>query len=571
LAHPELGGSDRYLKRGAEGVSYVDGVRAPVTEPNVRTVSNELFRGDDTVLTPHGHNLLWTFFGQFITHDMLGVHRKGDLNASEIPDSNNTDVWIRVDMHDPTDPLFPLLRPEIPFIRIIRSRGDVVNGVFEIGSDSTAFLDLDVVYGKNVNVSELLRSHTDGLLKYRVYSNYTAYPGSASTVPVTQKGDFGEWLPLFVDVDPARTTVPLSNQLVLQTTLNINNRALATGDGRNAENYALQVIQGLFLREHNRIARQLKQAHPDWSDELLFQKARRLNIAQYQSIVMYEWLPSLLLNDYSRVGRYRGYDNDIDPTASHLFAFALRFGHTTVPNAYTLRNRCNIPPFNSTRDGPRSGQSFGGQMGADQIAQVGIPENILHANLFIAGGKVDVQFPESLRTLRGAVSDVIAQNQMRANEHGLPGYNDIRKLWHGAPHPNIYDYPLCDADENSPAPDPINCFLYINSNTTVASSLRSLYGKVNLINFYTAVVAEEPRRASIGQTSARIVADQFRRSRDGDRWWFEGAEAGFTNQEVRDMRRDLTMSTLLQRNFPNANVQPDAFYIPEVEFFTNCV
>jgi hypothetical protein len=569
VAHPAWGSSDSYLLRGAEGFRYVDGVREPVLEPNVRTVSNALFRGDDTILSPFNHNLLWTFFGQFVTHDLLGVHRKGDLNASEIPDSNNSNIWIRVDI-DPSDPLYSVLRPDLPWMRIIRSRGEMVNGVFEIGSESTSFLDLDVVYGKHANVAAMLRQGSGGLLKHAIVTNYTRYPGSSSNVPESQKGEFGEWLPLFADVDPARTTVPLSNQLVVASTLNINYRAHAAGDGRNDENYALQVIQGLFLREHNRIARQLAAANPNLSDDELYARARRLNIAQYQAVVMYEWLPSVLLADYSRVGRYQGYRPSVNPTTTHLFAFALRFGHTTVPNAFFLRDQCNQRPFNSTRDGPRSGQSFAREMGADQMAQVGTPENILHALLYTTGGKVDVQFPESLRTLRGAVSDVIAQNQMRAAENGLPGYNDIRKVWHGAPFPSVYNWPFCNADETTPSPDPIACFLLINSNYTIASTLQSLYGKVNNINFYTAVVAEEPRHAVVGQTSSRIIADQFARSRDGDRWWFEGDEAGFTPLEKRSLRLNMRMKTLLQRNFPTAHVQNDAFYSPEDEFFSSC-
>lgn len=44
----------------------------------MRSVSNDLFRADDSKLQEDGLNLLWVFFGQFITHDLLGVHRRGD-------------------------------------------------------------------------------------------------------------------------------------------------------------------------------------------------------------------------------------------------------------------------------------------------------------------------------------------------------------------------------------------------------------------------------------------------------------------------------------------------------------
>ena len=540
----------------------------------MRQVSNELFRGDDSVLSPHGHNLLWTFFGQFVTHDVMGVNRKGDLNASEIPDSNNSDIWIRVPMDDPTDTLFVNVPPfgaiQTPYMRILRSRGEMKNGRFEIGSESTAWLDLDVVYGKHDNVTDLLRSHVDGGMRSRFYYNYTVVPGSGSSVPPTYKGDFGEWLPTLEDVgDPTRSVIPVSNQLVLTTVLNLGKRCVAGGDGRAGENYGLTVFQALFLREHNRIAREIKASRPNWNDEQIFQAARRLNIAQYQAIVFNEFLPSLLLVETSRLGRYRGYDDDVDPTLTHLFAFAFRFGHTTVPNTYYLKDQCNNLPFNSSRDGPRSGQSFGAQMHTDQIALVGKAEHIIHGMAFQKGSKVDVQFPESLRTIRGANSDIIVQNQMRAAEHGIPGYNTIRKLWHGAPFPDLYDYPFCWAGRNA-AVDPLACFLYINSNVTVATKLRDLYQKVSKINFYTAVVAEEPRLAAVGQTSARIIADQFRRIRDADRWWFEGDDAGFSRVEIRDLNRNMRLNVLFERNFPEARVPSDAFYVPSSRFFQQC-
>jgi len=82
IVNHELGSINRYLKRGAEGAFYLDGIRQPHVTPNPRTVSNNLFRADDTILDPHGHNAAWVFFGQFIAHDLMGVHRVGDLNAS---------------------------------------------------------------------------------------------------------------------------------------------------------------------------------------------------------------------------------------------------------------------------------------------------------------------------------------------------------------------------------------------------------------------------------------------------------------------------------------------------------
>jgi hypothetical protein len=50
----------------------------------------------------------------------------------------------------------------------------------------------------------------------------------------------------------------------------------------------------LFVREHNRRAAALAAAHRGWSDEQLFQGARRLVVAAMQHIAIEELLPSLI-------------------------------------------------------------------------------------------------------------------------------------------------------------------------------------------------------------------------------------------------------------------------------------
>ena len=76
---------------------------------------------------------------------------------------------------------------------------------------------------------------------------------------------------------------------------------LAPGDFRTDENIGLATQQTIWLREHNRVATIVKQAHSDWDDETVFQEARRITVAEYQHIIFNEFLPVLVGQDFAKV------------------------------------------------------------------------------------------------------------------------------------------------------------------------------------------------------------------------------------------------------------------------------
>lgn len=54
------------------------------------------------------------------------------------------------------------------------------------------------------------------------------------------------------------------------------------GDPRTNQNPALLAFGILFFRWHNILAERVQAEHPEWSDEDVFQRARRLVIASLQ-------------------------------------------------------------------------------------------------------------------------------------------------------------------------------------------------------------------------------------------------------------------------------------------------
>lgn len=65
------------------------------------------------------------------------------------------------------------------------------------------------------------------------------------------------------------------------------------GDSRSSEVISLAALHTLWLREHNRLAKALKELNPQWSSETVYQEARKIVGALHQ--VGYLALKSLLI------------------------------------------------------------------------------------------------------------------------------------------------------------------------------------------------------------------------------------------------------------------------------------
>jgi len=103
------------------------------------------------------------------------------------------------------------------------------------------------------------------------------------------------------------------------------------GDSRANGLPQLTVLHTLWIREHNRLAKQLSHINPHWGDERIFQEARKIVIASIQHITYAEWLPALLGENNTRQnwlellteGHSNAYNDTIDPSVSNSFATAI--------------------------------------------------------------------------------------------------------------------------------------------------------------------------------------------------------------------------------------------------------
>ena len=125
-------------------------------------------------------------------------------------------------------------------------------------NQNTHWLDGSTIYGSDEDIMDSLRSYESGLLL---------------------------------------TSTDSSGRQLLPVTPGCSNGAcFFAGDSRATEQPLLTLMHTLWMREHNRVARQLASLNPTWADETIFQEARRIVIAEIQHITYAEWLPNLLGN-----------------------------------------------------------------------------------------------------------------------------------------------------------------------------------------------------------------------------------------------------------------------------------
>ncbi|MEQ1847335.1 MAG: peroxidase family protein, partial [Nitrospira sp.] len=104
---------------------------------------------------------------------------------------------------------------------------------------------------------------------------------------------------------------------------------------------------------------------------------------------------------------------------------------------------------------------------------------------------------------------------------------------------------------------PITSFSQITSNVTVQQQLQAIYGTVDKIDVWVGGLAEDHAPgAALGPLFQKIIAEQFMRTRDADRFWYENGQ--FSASELAQIR-NTTFSTMLARNTGLTNLPANVF------------
>ena len=176
--------------------------------------------------------------------------------------------------------------------------------------------------------------------------------------------------------------------------------------------------------------------------------------------------------------------------------------------------------------------------------------------------------------------DLLSLDVLRGRENGIPNYVHVAKSL--GKDRGIYSSLDCPLQlETQGTDDPIECFLKITAadpadptdeEVDVADALRDVYGKALNVDAIIGMLAE-PHLAglSMGENFATLSADQFIRSRDGDRFWFENDDQ-FEPVDLAAIRRT-TMKDLLIRNFDITLLPDEVFATGDLlgEMTQNCL
>lgn len=530
LWYPEYGTSGQVLTRLLNPVYDGEMMRTRSVHgdllPNPRVIS--LLASLVPSAAHTRHNLLFMQMGQFIDHDYSVTTVSKDDNGKTmncLRCTSWTDPRCAPVPLPHTDPYLPSRfndtgkRRCLPFTRSVAEVqvNKMGKSVLEQVNMNTAYLDLSQIYGSNKCRGDELRLHSGGMLKSSYSSRLTLRPANQ-----------------FPDCRSE------------------NGMCFFSGDDRANENPGLTVLHFVFHREHNRLSKSLRKMNPHWSDERLYQEARRINIAQYQHSVYMEYVPAVIgfHNSVKRnllpqtTGFYQCYDDMKNPGVLNEFSTAaFRMGHSSITNTLPLftahyQHTATLPLVTNFHN-------------SSLLLNPEMMDSLLRGLLGHAMKPTDLHlensiFNELFKILPDNFSgqDLTVLNLARGRDHGL------------APYTKYLDF--CGITTVVSFDD-----LTKLMSVAAVSALREAYRHVHDIDLFIGGLAEDHvPGGEVGPTFACIIARQFLITKRSDRFWYENKGSGFTYQQLRNIRT-ASLSRIICNNMDQVEQEvPPRAYMP---------
>ncbi len=438
---------------------------------NPRAISNEVMAQSENTENKKGLSDMFWLWGQFLDHDItLGPDKKGDHANIDIPTGDR--------FFDPRGTGTQTMK----FERTAGTTDETGKTVYK--NAITSYIDGSNIYGSNKETADKLRSFEDGKL----------IASDSNLLPENDKGHF------------------------------------LSGDVRVNENLGLTSMHTLWMREHNRLADKIGARHPRWTDEKIFQEARKEVIAEMQAITFNEFVPQLLGNN--TIERYKGYDSKVTAQISNSFSTAAyRLGHTMIsPNIHRLSENGEVIAEGNL-------QLRDAFFQPQKLKETGI-DPILRGFASHTAQAVDPMLIDDLRNFLfgppGAGGfDLAALNIQRGRDHNLASFNDSREAL-GLSRIDSFDDPIWKDD--------------------FGEKLAKVYNSPDEVDLWVGGLAEKESGDSlVGDTFTLIMKDQFERLRDGDRFWYQNQ---FSRSKIRRLNK-LKLSDIIKQNTDIRNIQDD--------------
>jgi prostaglandin-endoperoxide synthase 2 len=300
-------------------------------------------------------------------------------------------------------------------------------------------IDLSQLYGLNSEMTQLLRTHDGGTLKSQTIGDEEFPPYLCEN---------GEIKPEFQGLSAANFD---------RFTISQRDGLFAMGSDRANSQLGYTMLNVLFLREHNRVARLLAKEYPRWDDEQLFQTTRNILTVELINIVIVEYIDHIAPNyfkfflDASAFPNERWYRQNWMAIEFNL----LYRWHSLIPS--TLRVDGEDLPLGAT------------QFNNEILIKRGLAPLFEDASTQRAGRIGLFNTDPALRE-----AEVASISQARQVQ--LATYNDYRELCH-FPRATEFDQ--------------------ISGDPEVQRALRQLYGKVEDVELYAGLFAEDLQPNSV--------------------------------------------------------------------------